>query len=416
MRRFLPWLLPVLGCAAAALLLGAPAGRADEARKSLIDTETRAAIERGLRYLARTQNPDGSWTSNAGIKVNEEYQITPGGENVHHVGVTSLAILAFLAAGHVPERGPYGTVVDNAVKFVLSCVQPDGFVHRDLTRMYSHAFATLAMAEVYGMSREPELGKKLAQAVEFTIKCQNDTGGWRYVPFTVDSDMSVTVCQMVALRAARNVGIRVPQMTIDRALSYVIRSAITEDGMAGRGADTGAFYYQPENTQFNRSSFSLAAAGLTTLFQAGLYDDASLASYIERRKIAKSPAPTIGATVTFMRQRYNDARKKNREVNASTGLTGHYFYYYGNYYAAQAMYNVGGLEPHVWEEWYRMVRQDLLSAEVPVGASNGPDGGGGASGAMSYWTSNVDRTNAFATSIALLILSMPFDYLPIHQK
>jgi hypothetical protein len=214
---------------------------------------------------------------------------------------------------------------------------------------------------------------------------------------------------MVALRAARNVGIRVPQMTIDRALSYVIRSAITEEGAGGRGADTGAFYYQPENTQFNRSSFSLAAAGLTTLFQAGLYDSASLAAYIERRKIPKSPPPTIEATVNFMRWRYGEARRKSKETG------GHYFYYYGNYYAAQAMYNVGALEPRRWEEWYRMVRQDLLSMEV-VTRAGGPDGGGASAAPMSFWTSNVDRTNAFATSIALLILSMPFDYLPIHQK
>jgi hypothetical protein len=413
-KRFLPWLLPILGCVAAALLLSAPPGLADAPRKSLIDDDTRTAIDRGLRFLAQTQNADGSWTSNAGIKVNEEYQITPGGENVHHVGVTALGILAFLAAGHVPERGPYGPVVDKAVEFVLASVQPDGFVHANATRMYSHAFATLALAEVYGMSRRPDVRAKLESAVEFTIKCQNDTGGWRYVPFTVDSDMSVTVCQMVALRAARNVGIRVPQMTIDRALSYVIRSAITEEGAGGRGADTGAFYYQPENTQFNRSSFSLAAAGLTTLFQAGLYDDASLASYIERRKIPKSPPPTIGETVKFMRWRYRDAQRKNRE-NSGRGSTGHYFYYYGNYYAAQAMYNVGGLEPRLWEDWYSMVRRDLLDAQVPY-RTVGPDGGGSAGGPMTYWTSNVDTTHAFATSIALLILSMPFDYLPIHQK
>jgi hypothetical protein len=401
-RKALPFLVPALGLAAVVLVL-APGRLLAEppARRSLMDEPTRKAIERGLRYLAEKQNADGSWTSDAGNKVNDDYVVNEKGQNVHHVGVTSLGILAFLAAGHVPGRGPHGAVVDRAVSFVLSRVQPSGFIAADQTRMYSHAFATLALAEVYGMSRAPALREKLQSAVEFTIKCQNDTGGWRYVPFTVDSDMSVTVCQVVALRAARNVGIRVPQSTIDRALRYVVESAITsEDG--GSGPDeVGAFLYQPSSTRFNRSSFSLTAAGLTTLFQAGLYDNDALATYVKRRGIRKSPIPRVDDTVNYMRRHYRSVRS-NPE---------HYYYYYGNYYAAQAMYNVGGKEPEIWEKWYEMVRRDLLELQR---VQNGPDGAGPA---YSWWQSNVGRQqNFFATAVAILILSMPFDYLPIHQR
>jgi hypothetical protein len=401
-RKVLPFLVPAIGLAAVLLVLAPRRGDAEPAaRKSLLDEPTRAAIERGLRYLADKQNPDGSWTSDAGNKVNDDYVVNEKGQSVHHVGVTALGVLAFLAAGHVPGRGPYGAVVDRAVGFVLSRVQPSGFIAADQTRMYSHAFATLALAEVYGMSRAPELREKLQSAVEFTIKCQNDTGGWRYVPFTVDSDMSVTVCQVVALRAARNVGIKVPQSTIDRALRYVVESAITsEDG--GSGSDeVGAFLYQPSSTRFNRSSFSLTAAGLTTLFQAGLYDNESLASYVKRRNIRKSPVPRVDDTVDYMRRHYRIVRQTPE----------HYYYYYGNYYAAQAMYNVGGKDPEIWEKWYEMVRRDLLELQR---VQKGPDGAGPT---YSTWLSNVDRQQSFfATAVAILILSMPYDYLPIHQR
>ena len=369
-----------------------------------MDEPTRASIDRGLRWLVRNQNADGSWTSDAGNKVNEEYVVAPGGKDVHHVGVTSLAILSFLAAGHAPGRGPYGKVVEHALEFVLSCVQPGGYVARDQTRMYEHAFATLAMAEVYGMSHAPELREKLQSAVEYTVKCQNDTGGWRYVPFTVDSDMSVTVCQVVALRAARNVGLKVPQSTIDRALAYVIQSAITEDSY-GDNEETGAFFYQPSSTRFNRSSFALSAAGLTTLFQAGLYDNAALAAYIDRRKLRTPPYPTIDATVRYMNDHYREVLSKFRGR--------HYFYFYGNYYAAQAMYNVGGTDPQKWEDWYNRVRRDLLSLEVRARSGANPDGGG-TGGEESYWESNV--APSFSTAVAILILAMPFDYLPIHQR
>jgi hypothetical protein len=399
-KRFAPWLLPAAALALAVALLGPSTGRADDrARASMVDAPTRAAIERGLRFLARVQNADGSWTCDAGNKVNEGYVLAPGGKNVHHVGVTALGILAFLAAGHVPGRGPHGEVVARAVDFLLSRVQNDGFIAADGTRMYSHAFATLALAEVYGMSRAPALRDKLQLAVELTVKSQNVTGGWRYVPFTTDSDMSVTVCQVVALRAAMNVGIKVPQQTVDRALRYVIDSMITDDTRSAE-EDLGAFYYQPSSVKWNRSSFPLTAAGLTTLFQAGIYDDHALIRYMETRGIAKRPPPEMARTLAFLERTYGPLYQQYGQ---------HYFYFYGNYYAAQAMYNVGAVEPERWERWYDRVRRDLLTLEV----RGTPPGGGEEE---SWWKSNVGDTHTFATSIALLILSMPFDYLPIHQK
>ena len=400
-RRWLPLLLTSAALAAAVpgLVPGLPparSSRADErVRRPLMDEATRRAIEQGLRFLARTQRADGSWASDAGNKVNDEYVVPQGQANVPHVGVTALGVLAFLAAGHVPNRGPYGTNMERAVQFLLRNVQRDGFIGAHGTRMYDHAFATLALAEVCGTSQVPGLRGGLQSAVELTIKSQNSTGAWRYVPFTIESDMSVTVCQVVALRAARNVGIRVPQETIDAALRYVIDSAITERSHE----DFGGFYYQPSNTRWNRSSFSLTAAGLTTLFQAGIYDDASLAAYVRTHGIRKDPLPRIADTVAYMRSAYDRMRGGQRN---------HYFYFYGNYYAAQAMYNVGGTDAAKWEEWYGKVRGDLLSMRTN---SANPDGA-----TESRWDSNVGTNGTFATAVAILILSIPFDYLPIHQK
>jgi hypothetical protein len=397
--------LPTVALVASVLLLSpGPSAADDRARPPLIDAPTREAIERGLRFLARTQNADGSWTSDAGHKVNEEYAVVPGGKNVPHVGVTALGILAFLAAGHVPGRGPYGAVVDRAVGFLLSRVQDEGFIARDGTRMYSHAFATLALAEVYGMSRAPRLKENLDRAVALTVKCQNETGGWRYAPFVIDSDMSVTVCQVVALRAAMNVGIKVRKETIDRALRYVVDSAITSDtGHVGGDSRTideevGGFLYQPRSTQWNRSSFSLTAAGLTTLFQAGIYDDQALKRYVETTGDRRNPPPSIKRAIDYMDRTYEEAAQKPN----------HYFFFYGNYYAAQAMYNIGAQEPARWERWYDRVRRTLLASQGSGRPGTRPD--------ETYWESNVGETHTFGTAVAILILSMPFDYLPIHQK
>jgi hypothetical protein len=393
MRRAL-LCLPVL-LALASLLLLTPARAGDDSARRLVTPETQKAIDRGLAFLARTQKSDGSWESVAGKKINNEYRAFEGKEHVSHVGVTSLAILAFLAGGHLPGRGPYGKVVDDALTFVLEQVKTTGMIEHEGTRMYSHAFATLALAEVYGMTPRPRVKMLLESAIEFTVRCQNTTGGWRYVPFSPDSDMSVTVCQVVALRAARNVGVKVPQATIDRALKYVIESAYTQPN-----EPPGGFRYQPEDIRWNRDSYSLAAAGLTTLFQAGLYDDASIARYVRERKIPKSPPPRIANTLDYVKNQFADVVNDTPE---------HFFFWYGTYYATQAMYLVGGTNPLEWSSWYTRVRNQILRVEH---RETDPESGQ----QESHWRSNIDTSHAYATASALLILQFPLDYLPIHQR
>ncbi len=394
MLRHLPLTAALLGVA----LLRPPATAGAEApARGLVTPAAQAAIERGLSFLARIQAPSGAWRSNAGKKENDRYRPFEGYANVEHVGVTSLGVLAFLAGGHFPRRGPYGDVVDRALAFLLRQQQTSGMIEANETRMYSHAFATLALAEVYGSTPDPGVRQALEAAVKFTVECQNATGGWRYVPFSPDSDMSVTVCQVVALRAARNVGLKVPQATIDRALKYVLESAYT--GPEARGG----FLYQPHDVKWNRDSYALAAAGLTTLFQAGLYDNAAIAAWIRDHKVRRDPSdplPRIEDTVAYMKRQFAEVARDNPD---------HYFFWYGGYYATQAMYLVGGQRPQEWASWYGTMRDVILRRQR---RQRDPESGL----EESYWRSNVDESHAYATASALLILQFPLDYLPIHQR
>ncbi|HIE68672.1 MAG TPA: hypothetical protein EYP98_00125 [Planctomycetes bacterium] len=214
-------------------ILAAPAipqDRSLRARNETLVEITRgqvAAVENGLRWLANNQGKDGSWKADVGFKLNDRYKETA--KERGHVGVTALAGMAFLAGGNLPGRGAYGDNVDRGLNFVLSCVQEDGYITYAGTRMYSHAFATLFLAEIYGMTHREDVRIKLQKAVDFIVKSQNQEGGWRYVTLARESDMSIVVCQVLALRAARNIGIRVPKSTIDRAANYVVESAVTED-------------------------------------------------------------------------------------------------------------------------------------------------------------------------------------------
>ena len=148
------------------------AGRSDAqpTPADLIEAKTQKAINKGLSYLADRQNPDGSF-GDGGFRGN--------------VAVCSLCSMAFMGAGSAPGRGKYGREVSRTVRFVLSQAQDSGFIQAaewsSHGPMYEHGFATLFLAEVYGMSPGSEVREKLSKAVKLIIRTQNGEGGWRYL-------------------------------------------------------------------------------------------------------------------------------------------------------------------------------------------------------------------------------------------
>lgn len=363
MRRWIPLLVALQG----SILLGSSlTGAGDFSRSDApfveITREMERAVDRGLEYLRRAQNSDGSWNGFVGFKYLDDYTVTSGDEIVPHVGVSSLACLSFLSNGSLPLRGRYGKELEKGLDYVMRQVKEDGYITANGTRMYSHAFSTLFLAEAYGMTHRPDVQEKLRSAVDLIIDSQNALGSWRYLPFAVDSDMSITVCQVMALRAARNAGIRVPKSTIDRAVKYVMDSAITF------GQGRGGFKYQLRTMNKTRTSYSLTAAGITTLFNAGVYRDSKINEGLE-----------------YLIRHFREPRRD------------HYFYFYGNYYAVQAMYIAGG---RYWQWYFPAIREELLRLQEPGG----------------NWKNNVGPGPDFATAVATLILQIPYRYLPIFQR
>jgi hypothetical protein len=321
------------------------------------DPTVEKAVERGLEWLASKQQDSGAWLCKVGYKLNSNYI----GKEAEHVGTTALAGMAFLASGHTPGRGKYGLVVEKALNFILDSVRPeDGYITRNGSRMYSHAFATLFLAEIYGMNRQDTVKEKLRQAVNVLIYSQNKEGGWRYQPTPVDADLSVTVSTVQALRAARNVGISVPQSTVDKAMEYV-KSCWNENG---------TFNYQNLNRFQTRETYALTACGVTSLFSAGEYR-----------------TQMINKSINYLHAR------RNQELHA-----GYYHFFYGHYYTIQVMHHAGGKH---WKDYWRDLRSMLLKKPLYRDVEG-------------YWSDDVGDT--YATAMACLLLSIPNEYLPIFQK
>jgi len=306
-----------------------------------ITPETRQAIERGLVYLAATQKEDGSWPLYGGVG---------------NTGITGLAGLAFMAGGNVPGRGKYGVNVERAVDFVLEHTRRDGYITAGNSRMYEHGFAALFLAEVYGMTGRPDVKKKLQSAVLLIERTQNPQGGWRYNPVPYDADISVTICQIMALRAARNSGIQVSRRVIDKGIEYVRKCQNSDGGFTYMLGSRG-------------SSFPRAAAGVCSLYYAGQYEDEALKRGLDYL---------------------------HRSIAASVGQASAGHFFYGHYYAVQAMFQAGG---KYWEDYYPKIRQKLIETQQPV------DGAWKGYGHTAY-----------ATAMGCIILQVPYRYLPVLQR
>jgi hypothetical protein len=331
-----------------------------------------AAAERGLAWLAEHQQDNGGWTGDVGHKQQDDYFVLSSAVEQRargraHLGVTSFAGLAFLAGGHMPGRGHYGKVIDSTLSYVLANAGDNGYVSDGETRMYSHAFVTLFLAQVYGMVRTPKIKSSLERAVHWIVDNQNRYGAWRYNPFTTEADLSVTVCQLQALRAARNIGIEVPKASVDAALAYVMRSRV----QAGRLE--GLFHYKiyGRGAYSKPTEFAINAAAVTALASAGVYDQHLWTPALD---LVEREYP---ATVHY----YAD----------------HYYYWYGNYYACQAFFWAGGAR---FNAYYRRLAEDLLTLQRSDGS----------------WRNRTGPGDAFSTAIAALILQLPRQYLPIFQR
>ncbi len=165
-------------------------GDVPEGTLEMLTPETDRAIQTGLTWLGRSQNADGSFGS---------------GTYRGNIAVTSLAGLAFMSGGSSPGRGPYGVQIEKALAYVMENTSPSGFIAVASSSthgpMYSHGFGALFLAEAYGMTHRPEIREKLQKAVRLIIDTQNNEGGWRYQPLRRDADLSVTICQINALRS-----------------------------------------------------------------------------------------------------------------------------------------------------------------------------------------------------------------------
>ncbi len=296
-------------------LLPAGRGAAQDSKIYLgsgVPPQLDAVYARGLAYLVSSQRADGAWG-------------TKGKENA----TTGLALAAILARGDDPEFGRYAPTVRRGLDHLLGAMNPQsGFLGPS---MYNHGFATLALAEAYGQVNDPRIGPALKQAVDLLLKSQsaNGKGAWRYNTDSKDADTTVAGAQMVALMAARNAGIEIPDEAVDAALDFY---ASCQDKTGGIG------YTGPGNGNSVRTAIGVLVFGLAR----------------------QRDRATFKGAVRFL------------EGLSFADLAGYPFY--TMYYRSQAHFQSN---MDTWERWNAWVVDWLSAVQSPDGSwqggNNGPE-------------------------------------------
>ncbi|MCH2174939.1 MAG: terpene cyclase/mutase family protein [Lentisphaeria bacterium] len=266
--------------------------------KVSLSPQVEQAILKAQKYIASKQKTNGSWSGNNGFN--------------------GMALIALMVNGSSPGRGPFGAHISKGVQYIVSSQESNGFLGQRHGEgpMYQHGLATLALAEAYGMSQNPQLKRCLTKAVNLTVRVQHHEGGWRYQPKPEAGDLSATVMQVMALKAASDVGIYVPQSSLDYAVKFIRK--------LWRPKKRGwAYTINSQEVNFNR-----IAAGVVSMQQVGLHED-----------------PIIPIAVEHMSKLSFDPNRKKSH------------FWYGHYYASIGFYHYGGDK---WKQYYQRISRDTL--------------------------------------------------------
>lgn len=344
-------------------LSGREAGMKDSLLKAYGGTgATETAVMEALRWLARNQRKDSLWSLTG--------PYADGGNSENVEAATAMALLAFQGAGYTPQsdrNGPFTSVVAKGWKALLKRQDRHGnFFHEGSGngRLYTQAICTIAICELYGMTKDSEYREQAQQAVNYCLKVQAPEGGWRYQP-GFDSDLSVTGWFVMALQSARMAGLQVDSPAMGRIGDFL--DTVSQDG--------GAQYsYIPGQGK----KLSMTAEGLLCRQYLG---------WPQNDKRLHRGADVITRNLP----------------SRDTGKT-HVYYWY---YAAQVCHHLEG-EP--WRNWNRAMRDVVPAMQIRDGKERGS------------WDPMLDETTGvsgggrlFVTCLATYMLEVYYRHLPIYQ-
>jgi len=283
-------------------------------RKQRID----AAIERGVAFLLRTQNPDGSWGTGKVTRGFEIYSMVPGSIETFKVATTALCVMALREVGETSAH-------DKGVEFLLTkshVARDDGDM---IYNTWAHIYTVEALAIEMRHNKDPRIPQTIAWHIDRLGRYECFVGGWNYYDFHVGTQHPAsggtsfgTAAGLGALWEARQSGCEVPQKLIDRAIK-VLDACRLPNGAYLYGWD---YRYIPRlDANQVRGSIGRAQSGnfALWLWNAGVGEKDALAGL---RQFEKDHI-------------FIEMGRQRQFPHEAWYQTAPYYYYFGHYYAAR---------------------------------------------------------------------------------
>jgi len=283
------------------------------------DPNWEVAIDRGLKWVARTQSQLGHWTA-------QNYP----------TAMTALAGAALTCSGSTTTQGPYAKNIRKAVDYLMTKVRGNGLIGdpgSDHQYTYGHGFSMLFLSQVLGEEededRRRELVEVLTKAVEFSARAQTASGGWGYMSAKDGNNFdegSTTITQVQGLRGCRNAGIPVPAEIIEKAKEYIYSCKNSDGGIS----------YSSRNRGTSRPA--ITAAALAALYNAGDHDSKHVPDMLKYSRLSL------------------------HNITDQAAAFGHWHYTY--LYYSQVIYRQG---PAEWEPFRDKLYNRIVSEQKPDG-------------------------------------------------
>jgi hypothetical protein len=304
------------------------------------------AITLGLEWLRKHQDEDGRWDCEKFMKHDQGEPCTGAGSPVNDVGVSGLALLAFLGEGNTLKIGTYREVVRKGVKWVVDQQNMEnGLIGQNASSayVYSHAIATVALCEAYGLSEHRPLKKNAQLAINYIANARNPYGVWRYQPRDNDNDTSITGWMVQALLSAKYF-----QLAVDYAALKA--ATVWFDGVTDA---TGAAGY------LKLGDGSSRPVGKQAKFPQAKTEALTSVVLLCRYLMEQDPkdCKTMGPAADLI-------MSKPPVWNPADGSIDMYYWYYASY----AMYQVGGSH---WDGWARKMTDAAVKTQQKDGNPRG---------------------------------------------
>ena len=321
------------------------------------------AVLKALRWMKKTQNPDGSW----------------GGQ--HKSAMTGLGLLAYLGHCETPLSEEFGESCLKAITYLINLGQKNDFKMAEKLAghswVYEHSIAVYALAEATTFCKQlniavPNLSETTQKAGQYLIDSQHKNGGWAYSYDEgpkAHTDLSVTGWHIQALKAMKTTGLEFKNLTrsANKAIEYTEKLQ----------ADDGGFGYKAP---------SKSSSGYNTLTGVGV-----LCLQIWDKGSSKEVRKGI---------KYISDRTDLKWGTPKADL-------YGHYYEAQAMMNRGGQD---WKKYNAIMRDEVLKNQESDGTWKSPPG------ALRAVAPLYQRDTFYRTALCTLMLEVYYRFLPSATK